>query len=335
MKILKVILWVVGILALIYLILCIAGPKKFEASATTTINAPASSIFEEITNFENHPKWSPWHQMDPEMKSAYIGTPGSVGHMETWTSKKMGNGSQEFIEIRGNEYAKTALRFENFDNEPSWVEFHLKPSGESTEVTWSIDGGDYPFLMRGMSFMMPMKKIFEQGVNQLKTLAESKPARVEEKASYEIIDMPAQWYVGKRFPKIAMADINAKLYEDTYGELAKAIGGMDKVAGMPMGIAHGYDGEAQTLDFEIALPVAAEMKVPSGLNCVQIPAGRSAKYIYHGPYEEVEPHWNSFSTDLEKAGVVNRWSTYEVYANDPTTVSSPSEIETWLIQPIQ
>jgi effector-binding domain-containing protein/uncharacterized protein YndB with AHSA1/START domain len=334
MKILKVILWVLGILALIYLILCFAGPKRFEATASTTINAPASSILEEITNFENHPKWSPWHQMDPEMTSAFSGTPGTVGHMETWTSKKMGNGSQEFIEIRDNEYAKTALRFQDFDNEPSWVTFQLTPEGEGTKVTWSIDGGDYPFLMRGMSFMMPMQKIFEQGVAQLKTVAESKP-RVEEKASYEIANMPAQWYVGKRFPKMAMADITSKLYEDTYTELGKAIGGMDKINGMPMGIAHGYDGETKTMDFEIALPVAAEMKVPAGLNCTQIPAGRAAKYVYHGPYEEVEPHWNTFTMDLEKAGHVNRWSAYEVYANDPTTVSSPAEIETWLIQPIQ
>jgi len=30
-----------------------------------------------------------------------------------------------------------------------------------------------------------------------------------------------------------------------------------------------------------------------------------------------------------------RWSGYEVYANDPTTVKSPSEIETWLIQPVE
>jgi len=334
MKALKIILWVLGILLLIYLILCFAGPKKFEASATTIINAPASSVFEEITNFEHHRKWSPWHQMDPNLTSAYTGTPGSVGHMETWTSKKMGNGSQEFVEIRANKYAKTALRFQDFDNEPSWVYFHLKPVENGTEVTWSIDGGDFPFLMRGMSFMMPMQETFEQGISQLKTLVESKP-RTEENAVYEIIDLPAQWYVGKRFDKLAVADITAQLYEDTYGALSKAIGGMDKMSGMPFAIAHNYNGEDSVMDLELALPVASEMKVPAGINCSQVPAGRAAKYVYRGAYENIGSAWGKFISAIEKDGLTSRWSGYEVYANDPTMVSSPSEIETWLIQPIQ
>lgn len=335
MKFLKILLWIIGALVLIYLILCLAGPKKFEAKAVTNIKAPAEVIYEEIADYGKHPAWSPWHQMDPNIKNTVTGAPGTVGHKDEWISEKMGNGSQEIVEVVPNQSIKTALRFVDFDNEPSWVHFNLKPNGDSTELTWSIDGGDYPFLMRGMSFMMPMQKVFEEGVANLKKIAEAKPVTPKSTVAIEMIDIPTQWYVGKRFPKIAMKDITSDLYGSTYEEIGKAIGGMEKASGMPMGIAHGYDGAAQTLDLEIALPVAAEMKVPAGLNCVQIPAGRAAKHVYHGPYEQVEPVWTAFDTELQKAGHKYRWSAYEVYANDPTTVKSPSEIETWLIQPIE
>jgi len=88
------------------------------------------------------------------------------------------------------------------------------------------------------------------------------------------------------------------------------------------------------MDLEIAVPVAAEMKVPAGLTCVQIPAGKAAKHVYHGPYEESGKAWQPFMDELMKTHKP-RWSGYEVYANDPTTVKSPSEIETWLIQPVE
>lgn len=335
MKFLKILLWIIGALILIYLVLCMMGPKKFEAKASTVINAPADVIFEEIADFSKHPAWSPWHSMDPNIKNTVTGTPGTVGHKDEWISEKMGDGSQEITEVRTNEFQKVALRFKAFENEASWVTFDLKPVGDSTQVTWAIDGGDYPFLMRGASFMMPMQKIFEQGVANLKKVAEAKPVTPKSTVAIEIIDIPGQWYVGKRFPKIAMKDITSDLYGNTYAEIGKAIGGMEKATGMPMGIAHGYDGAAQTLDLEIALPVTAQMKVPAGLNCVQIPTGRAAKHVYYGPYEAVEPAWTAFDTELTKAGHKYRWSAYEVYANDPTTVKSPSEIETWLIQPIE
>jgi len=334
MKFLKILLWIIGILAVIYLILCLAGPKKFEASATTTINAPAEIVFEEVADFAKHPAWSPWHQMDPNIKNTVTGTPGTVGHKDEWISEKMGNGSQEIVEIVPNQSMKAALRFVDFDNEPSWVNFNLKPNGEATDITWAMDGGDYPFFMRGMSFMMNMQKVFDEGLANLKKIAEAKPVTPKSTVAIEWIDLPAQWYVGKRFPKINEKQVDSALFGKTYGELGAAIGGMDKMTGMPFSIGHAYDYNTGDMDLEIAVPVAAEMKVPAGLTCVQIPAGKAAKHVYHGPYEESGKAWQPFMDELMKTHKP-RWSGYEVYANDPTTVKSPSEIETWLIQPVE
>ncbi len=172
MKAIKLILWGLGILVVGYLILCLIGPSTMDASATTVIHAPAEKVFSEVSDFQHHKVWSPWHKMDPEIVNTVSGEPGAVGHKDVWVSKKMGDGSQEIVEVVPNSSVKIALRFKDYDEQPSWVYFHLKPLVDSTEVTWSLDGGDYPFMMRGMAWMMDMNKIFADGLLQLKNTCE-------------------------------------------------------------------------------------------------------------------------------------------------------------------
>jgi effector-binding domain-containing protein len=313
------------------------GPKKMAATSSTTINAAPSAIFEEIADFSKWNNWSPWHKLDPNMQSTITGNPGEIGHRQAWKSEngQVGNGSQKFIEVRSNEYIKSEMHFMAEDTDAAYSEFKLEPDGDATKVTWSMDG-DASFMMRGMMLIMNMEKMmtesFAKGLADLKAIAEAKPKTPT--VEYEIMDMPAQWYVGKRFEGIAESAIDSTLFGATYAEIGKAIGGMEKVTGMPMSIAHMYNENTHTMDLEIAMPVAAEMKVPTGLTCAMIPAGKCAKHVFYGPYEGTAVAWGNFMGALMQEHKP-RWSSYEVYANDPMTVNSPSEIETWLIQPIE
>lgn len=337
MKILKYLLYTLLALVVIYLVLCAAGPKKMTATSSTTINSAPSAIFEEISDFSKWPGWSPWHKMDPGMQSTVVGNPGEVGHKQSWKSEngQVGNGSQKFVEIRENEYIKSEMHFMSDDSDPAFGEFKLEKEGEATKVTWSMDG-DASFMMRGMMLLMNMEKMmgetFAQGLADLKAIAEAKPKTPE--VAYEVMDMPAQWYVGKRFNGIAENAIDSTLFNNAYMEIGKAIGGMEKTTGMPMSIAHNYNETTHTMDLEVAMPVASEMKPGDGLTCAMIPAGKCAKFVYRGPYEGTGAAWGNFMGALMQE-YKPRWSGYEVYANDPMTVNSPSEIETWLIQPIE
>lgn len=337
MKILKYLLYFLVIVVVIYFIMCLMGPKKMSSSRSIQINATPSAIFEEIDDFNNWNGWSPWHKMDPGMTSTITGNPGEVGHKQAWQSQngKVGNGSQTFIEVTPNEYIKSEMHFMSEDSPPAFAEFKLQPEGEGTKVTWSMDG-DASFFMRGMMLAMNMEKMlgetFDSGLKDLKTIAEAKPK--ESPVAYEVVDMPAQWYVGKRIDGVSEDAIDSSIYSNAYAEIGKAIGGMDKVTGMPFSIAHNYSEETHKMDLEIALPVAAEMKPASGLTCAMVPAGKSAKYVYHGPYKNIGMEWGKFMGVVMKEHKP-RWSPYEVYANEPMNAKSPEEIETWLIQPIE
>ena len=68
MKVLKYL--AIGIVALV--VLFVGGsqflPAKFQMSRSTTIKAPAKTVFAQVNNLENYQKWSPWNSEDPTVK---------------------------------------------------------------------------------------------------------------------------------------------------------------------------------------------------------------------------------------------------------------------------
>ena len=327
MKILKFLLYTVVILLVVYLVMCMMGPKTMSMSKSQKMKASASTIYGIVADYNQWPEWSPWAKLDPKMTPTVTGEAGTVGHKMEWSSKdkNVGSGSQTIKEVRADEYVKSELVFADWGS--SFAEFKLAPAGpDSSNVTWTMDGGDLPFMARGMVMLMggtaSLEKDYISGLNAIQKIAEAKPK--EPVVEFEIVDMPAQWYIGKMHKGVHEDEIDSTMMGQAYGEITKFIGGMDKAAGAPMSIAHNYNEDAHTMDLEIAIPVAAEMKAPKGLTSGLIPAGKSAKHVYHGPYEGLGAEWGMYMNALMK-NYKPRWSGYEVYANDPMTVKSPSE----------
>jgi effector-binding domain-containing protein len=337
MKILKYLFIALSAILVIYLILCATGPKEMKASKSLLINAAPDAIFEEYADFSKWPAWSPWHKMDPAMQTTITGAAATVGHKQAWTSTNdnVGNGSQVFVEIRNNEYLKSEMRFMGEDSSPAFGELTLKPEGEGTRVTWSMDGGEMPFMMRGLMKLMNFQGVIEEqfagGLNDLKKIAEAKPKSPA--VTFEIMDMNDQWYVGIMHPALNAMNITQEMFAKDYGMLAEFIGKSGKTPGFPISIAHNYSDQTKMMDMENAMYVDAEMKPSDGMTCSKIPAGRAAKFVYIGPYEGTAAAWGAFMGELMKVHQP-RWSGYEVYVNDPET-TTPDKNETWLIQPIQ
>jgi len=336
MKVLKNIFYVLLAVVAIYIALCAFGPKKFATSKSIEIAASSDAVFEEVSDFNRWFAWSPWHKYDPKMVNTYSGEPATIGHKNEWTSSEMGNGSQEIVEIEKGKSVKTALTFADFKDAVSYATYIVEAKGDKTLAIWTMDGSDLPFFIRGMMLVMGgqkgIEKDYEEGLAALKKVAEAKPKKPT--VSFEIIDLQDEWFVGKRFPAINEFQVDSSLFGSTYDEITKAIGGMDKVTGAPFAIGHSYNPETKIMDLEIAMPISAEMKVPARLSCSKIPAGRAAKHIFYGPYSQTAMAWGPLMEAVEKEHKP-RWSGYEVYANDPTTVGNVSEIETWLIVPIE
>jgi len=334
MKFLKITL--IGIAALIaaYLLCCTLGISKFKTSKSVLINASAEQVFSEINDYHQWPAWSPWAKRDKKMENVYTGNPGAVGHKNTWKSKSEGSGSQEIVEIRNNEYIKSKLVFTDWDGE-TFTEFILKPEGDKTTITWTMEGSEFPFMARGFIFLMGGNKMiendYEEGLNNLKLIVESKPKAAA--IAYEIVDIPEIIYVGVRM-KINASKVDSALFANSYGKIGAAIGNKTEVVGMPFSIGHAFDEKTGEMDLEIALPVKNEIKLSGELGCNKIGAGKCAKYVYKGAYVGTEKAWPPYYNEVLKK-YKPRFSGYEVYANDPADVKSPEELITWLMIPIE
>ena len=334
MKFLKITL--IGIAALLaaYLLCCVLGISKFKTSKSIVINASPEQVFAEINDYKKWPAWSPWAQRDKKMENIYTGNPAEVGHKNTWKSKSEGSGSQEIVEIRNNEYIKSKLVFTDWDGE-TFTEFILKADGENTNVTWTMEGSEFPFMARGFIFLMGgnkmIEKDYEEGLASLKKIVEAKPKTAA--IAYEVIDVPEIIYVGIRM-KINASKVDSALFANSYGKIMETIGKRTEINGMPFSIGHAFDEKTGDMDLEIAMPVKSEIKLSGELSCNKIPAGKCTKYIYNGDYVGTEKAWPPYYDEVLKK-YKPRFSGYEVYANDPAEVKSPQELITWLMIPVE
>jgi effector-binding domain-containing protein len=338
MKFLKYTLIGLGVLLVIYLILCAVGPKKFTVNKSLTINASAESIWAEMSDFKQWEAWSPWHKYDSAMVNTYTGTPGEIGHTNSWTSKVMGNGSQEIVEVDAMKRMRTALKFADWGEDAiTYSDYMLVAEGEGTKATWTMDGSEIPFMFRGLMTLMgaqaSVEKDYENGLAALKTIVEAKPKIEFKELVTEEITIEDIHYVGKRYPKINESAVDSALFGNSYMELGKFIGGMDKMTGAPFSIGHHYDPATHEMDLEIAVQVASEMKPGPGITSGKIPAGKAIKYVYYGPYEKTAEAWQSLMVQVGKSHKI-RWSGYEVYVDDPAG-KDMSQVATWLIVPVE
>lgn len=180
MRFLKII--VIILLSLFTLLMGIStfSPERMELEESIVIIAPSESVFEEVNNFQNWAKWSPWEQKDPEMKKNISNPPYGKGAFMEWESKSQGNGKQIIETSEAGKHIRTKLTFTDWEGE-NYADFYFDEINGETTVTWTMEGAPVPFMMRWFSpFMKVMvKKDYQEGLHNLKILAESKPETAE------------------------------------------------------------------------------------------------------------------------------------------------------------
>ena len=178
MKILKIVGIVVLALLAILGIVIVMQPSEAHIKRSIVINASASSIFPEISNYKNFVVWSPWSKMDPGVKQTFEGTDATVGSKMTWDGPKTGKGSQWIEEIEEGKRVRSGMSFEGFEG-TSYSEFILEPATDGTMVTWTYEGENDGFAGKAMWVVMGamLSGQYDLGLKDLKQLVESKPAQ--------------------------------------------------------------------------------------------------------------------------------------------------------------
>lgn len=115
-------------------------PREYSVSRAVTIAARPETIFAELRDLRNWPRWAAWYDRDEEMAVRHLGLPGEIGARQKWSSERYGQGQIEIVSMDPPQRIEFAI-FQGEAREPSFAAFTLRPEGSrTTTVTWTVRG---------------------------------------------------------------------------------------------------------------------------------------------------------------------------------------------------
>ncbi len=158
------------------LIFAATRPDTFRVQRATSIKAPPEKIFALIHDFHSWGSWSPYEKLDPTMKRTYSGPANGKGTVYEWDgNRNVGKGRVEIMDSSPPSKVTITLDMVKPFEAHNTVEFTLEANGDSTNVTWAMDGRT-PYVAKVVHILFSMDSMvggqFEEGLANLKTIAE-------------------------------------------------------------------------------------------------------------------------------------------------------------------
>jgi len=174
--VLKIIAIVVVVLVVGLLVFAATKPDAFRVQRATSIKAPPEKIFALVNDFHSWGSWSPYEKLDPTMKRTYSGTANGKGTVYEWDgNRNVGKGRVEITDTSPPSKVTIKLDMVKPFEAHNIVEYTLEANGDSTNVTWAMDGQN-TYIAKVMSLFFSMDSMvggqFEEGLANLKTIAE-------------------------------------------------------------------------------------------------------------------------------------------------------------------
>ena len=168
----------IGLAVVIAVVLDVAAtrPGTFRVERSTTIQAPPETVYPLIDDFHAWAKWSPWEELDPNMKKSFGGPARGAGSFYEWEgNKKVGAGRMEILKAVPATALSIKLDFLRPFEGHNVADFTLVPGAGSTQVTWAVHG-PMVFMGKVMSLFISMDSLmgkdFAKGLAKMKSVAE-------------------------------------------------------------------------------------------------------------------------------------------------------------------
>jgi hypothetical protein len=168
----------VAIVIAAFVALVFIQPSDFQIARTTTITAPARTVFDQVNDLRKWDAWSPWAKLDPAAKVSFEGPQAGPGAVFKWSGNdKIGEGKMTVTESRPADLVKLKLEFIKPFEGSNITEFSFKPDGNRTAVTWNISGRSDNFIAKAVCLVMGMQWMLggemEKGLAQMKSVVEA------------------------------------------------------------------------------------------------------------------------------------------------------------------
>lgn len=334
MKVLKVLGILLLVVVVIWLIASLILPKEMNVAVEETIDAPKSVVWDNISTYEKADNWSPWYDVDPNMKVTFEGESGAVGSSMSWSGNKdVGSGKMTLTNTDmengiiennvkhdfGEGNSKMQLTEEDGKTKVSFT------YNEKQGVPWNVMGALF-----GAEKMMT--EMFKKELGLLKGIAEKEAAEKSAEVVYTVeeVQREAGKFVGKK-EVVKMADM--KPYFDTnmpaLGMLCK-----DNMVGAPAALYWSWDEENMESEMTVAMPVNME-EAPDGYEFYEQPAGTYITVDYFGPYDgSMKGAHEALGAYMEEKNMKLVGAVMEEYITDPRSEEDSSKWLTKISYPV-
>lgn len=151
----------------------------YAVERSATIAAPPQHLHGLVNDFHRWPAWSPWEDLDPDMRRSHTGPEQGAGARYSWSgNRKAGEGSMEVV---GSTAEAIDIRLDflkPFKSLGNQIRFSFTPDAAGTRVTWRMEGR-HSGLMRVAGRFTNMDRLvgpdLEKGLARLRAAAESAP----------------------------------------------------------------------------------------------------------------------------------------------------------------
>ncbi len=309
---------------------------KVQVSRSITIDRPANKVFQAINSMHHFNQWSPWAQLDPNAKYTFTGPEYGVGSTMSWQgNEEVGSGKQTIIESKPNSMVKAELFFDGQGEDPSWTTYQIKDLGDATEVSWIFDA-DFNGNIMGRYFGMMMDGMlgpqYEAGLLKLKNWVEAQP--VYDFSGFSTEQVKAQNVLYVSTSGNSNEDLGLVIGE-AYSKITEFMGANGiTFGGKPLAITRSYENNVWQFDAAIPVDLSSIEGETGDIQLGQTYAGKAIKYVQKGSYSQGEASYALMDAYIEEHGFQRNGNPWEVYANDPATVTE-AEILTYIYQPIK
>jgi hypothetical protein len=152
----------------------------YTVERSATMDAPPTRIYEQIADFHNWTNWSPWEEVDPDLRRTYSGAASGAGAVYSWSgNRKAGQGRMEIVSATEPSAVQIDLVFEKPWKARNDTAFTIRPEGSGSRVTWTMTG-QKTFMTKVMGIFSSMDRMigpdFEKGLARLKSVTERSAA---------------------------------------------------------------------------------------------------------------------------------------------------------------
>jgi hypothetical protein len=119
----------------------VMADDTYTVQRSTTIEAPPARVYEQLADFHNWLNWSPWEEIDPDLRRTYSGAGSGTGAAYAWSgNRKAGQGRMEITDAIAPSKVQIDLFFEKPFKARNETVFSVRPEGAGSLVTWTMVG---------------------------------------------------------------------------------------------------------------------------------------------------------------------------------------------------